>query len=190
MLINNAGIFHSPLEKTKQGLDIRLAVNYYAPYLLTNDLMPLMEKGNNSRIINLSSAAKVPVSMNALLGKKDLSVQEAYAQSKLAMTMWSFQLAQNKKNLNTIAVNPGSLLNTKMVQEAYGQFWSPAEKGSNIIFDLALSEEYKGSSGKYFDNDKGEEKGLFGPAHPDAYDQTKIDELISTTDLYLKNFSV
>ena len=43
VLINNAGVFKSPTEKSKQALDIRLAVNYIAPYLLTQALVPLLE---------------------------------------------------------------------------------------------------------------------------------------------------
>lgn len=186
VLINNAGIFNSPLSKSKKELDIRFTVNYLAPYLLTKELMPLLEKGARSRIINLSSAAQSPVSLEALSGNQHLSAQEAYAQSKLALTMWSFNLAKNVDNVSVIAVNPGSLLNTKMANEAYGQHWSSADKGANILYDLAISEEYNDVTGKYFDNDKGTEKGIFAPAHPEAYNQEKIDLLISQTELLIQ----
>lgn len=92
-----------------------------------------------------------------------------------------FNLAKQEPNITVIAVNPGSLLNTKMANEAYGQHWSPAEKGVDILLDLALSEEYKNDSGKYFDNDKGDPKGYFSTAHPDAYDEAKIKALLATT---------
>ncbi|NIJ43820.1 NAD(P)-dependent dehydrogenase (short-subunit alcohol dehydrogenase family) [Wenyingzhuangia heitensis] len=179
VLINNAGIFTSSVSKTKEGIDIRLVVNYLAPYLLTTEILPVFN--TESRIVNLSSAAQAPVSINALNGKAPLSVNEAYAQSKLALTMWSFNLADHLTNTTVIAVNPGSLLNTKMAKEAYGQHWSPAEKGSSILYDLAISNEYKGITKKYFDNDKGEVKGVFSNAHSDAYNNTKITELLSFT---------
>jgi hypothetical protein len=86
-----------------------------------------------------------------------------------------------------IALNPGSLLNTKMVSEAYGHHWSPATKGSDILYDLAVSEEYNGITGKYFDNDKGNPKGHFSEAHPDAYDDQLIAELITNTENILQN---
>jgi hypothetical protein len=92
--------------------------------------------------------------------------------------MWSFHLAKTVPEIAVIAVNPGSLLNTKMAHEAYGQHWSSADKGANILYDLAISEAYNGVTGKYFDNDK----GTFGRAHPDAYDETEIDKLIRVTD--------
>ncbi|ACN14605.1 putative dehydrogenase/reductase family protein [Desulforapulum autotrophicum HRM2] len=177
ILINNAGIFKSSASHNQSGLDVRFAVNYLAPYLLTEKLIHLIKKGNDPRIINLSSAAQSAVSIDALCGSINLSEQEAYAQSKLALTMWSFHLAEILPDVAVIAVNPGSLLNTKMVAEAYGRSWSPADKGANILYDLAVSECYKGITGKYFDNDQGN----FAQAHPDAYSEMKIAQLIQTT---------
>ena len=174
VLINNAGVFKSPVEHNADNLDIRFAVNLLAPYLLTQQLLPLLKKSNASRVINLSSAAQSAVELDALEGKKTLSAQEAYAQSKLALTMWSFYLARKYDYLNVIAVNPGSLLNTRMVQEAYGQYWSSADKGARILYELAVSENYSSSSGKYFDNDS----GVFANAHGDAYDIQKIQALV------------
>ena len=65
-----------------------------------------------------------------------------------------------------------------MVKEAYGRFWSSADKGANILYDLAISDsDYKGVTGKYFDNDS----GGFGKAHSDAYNEPKIERLIKIT---------
>ena len=177
VLINNAGVFKSKVQQNKNYLDIRFAVNYFAPFLLTNELLESLKKSDSPQVINLSSAAQATVSLEALRGNELLSEQEAYAQSKLALTMWSFYFAKTHPEINTIAVNPGSLLNTKMVKEAYGQHWSSADKGAHLLYDLATSETYAGSSGMYFDNDKGD----FNTAHPDAYDQEKITRLILET---------
>ncbi|MEM8846329.1 MAG: SDR family NAD(P)-dependent oxidoreductase [Bacteroidota bacterium] len=177
VLINNAGVFKSKVQQNENNLDIRFAVNYFAPFLLTNGLVESLKKSDSPRVINLGSAAQATVSLEALRGNELLSEQEAYAQSKLALTMWSFYFAKTHPEINTIAVNPGSLLNTKMVKEAYGQHWSSADKGAGILYDLATSETYANSSGMYFDNDKGD----FNTAHPDAYDQEKITRLILET---------
>ncbi|WP_430409498.1 SDR family NAD(P)-dependent oxidoreductase [Kordia sp.] len=182
VLINNAGVLKSSIPSNNDGLDLRFAVNYFAPYLLTQGLIPLLKKSSSPRLINLSSAAQAPVSLEALEGNIALSEQEAYAQSKLALTMWSFYLSQKLDFLNVIAVNPGSLLNTRMVQEAYGQFWSSADKGATILYDLASSEAYNDSTGQYFDNDK----GTFSKAHTDAYQQEKLERLIAETKKILK----
>ena len=190
ILINNAGIFKSSQNQTQEGFDIRFAVNYLAPYVLTNTLLPLLKKGENPRIVNLSSAAQAPVSVAALEGKETISTQEAYAQSKLALTMWGFDLAYREPTVQVLAVNPGSLLNTKMAKEAYGQHWAPAEKGANILFDLAVSEKYNGVTREYFDNDKGSDKGVFSNAHEDAYDLLKVKNLISVTEKIIEKVTV
>ena len=178
VLVNNAGVFKSKLQYNQDGLDLRFVVNYLSPYLLTKGVLPLLKKSDSARVINLSSAAQASISMEALKGSQGLSYQEAYAQSKLALTMWSFFLSEHYDFLNVIAVNPGSLLNTKMVQEAYGQFWSSADKGANILHDLAVLEKYSSSSGMYFDNDKGD----FNRAHEDAYNPQRIAQLITETN--------
>ncbi|MEM6360180.1 MAG: SDR family NAD(P)-dependent oxidoreductase [Bacteroidota bacterium] len=183
ILINNAGVFRSPVSKNNQGLDIRLAVNYLAPFILTNDLLPLIKKSEEPRIINLSSAAQASVSLKALAGTEKIGIQEAYAQSKLAITMWSFWLANQEPNLNVIAVNPGSLLNTKMAMEAYGQFWAPVDKGANILVKLTTEPKKENHSGQYFDNDKGD----FNQAHLDAYNNILISSLISETEKIIKD---
>ncbi len=177
VLINNAGVFKSKIQSNQNGLDLRFAVNYFAPYLLTNGLIQLLKNSDSPRVINLSSAAQSSVSIEALLGDKQISNQEAYAQSKLALAMWSFAFAKANSEILTIAVNPGSLLNTKMVKEAYGQHWSSADKGANILYELATSEKYSKSDGNYFDNDR----GSFNTAHNDAYDHEKIVRLLSET---------
>ncbi|MFY0630542.1 MAG: SDR family NAD(P)-dependent oxidoreductase [Flavobacteriaceae bacterium] len=187
VLINNAGIFKTTQSKNKDGFDVRMVVNYLAPYLLTKELIPLLQKGNQPRIVNLSSAAQAPVSMSSLSNEAILDTQQAYAQSKLALTMWSFDLAKKEPSISTIAVNPGSLLNTKMAIEAYGQHWSSAGKGANLLHDLATSSEFEGVTEKYFDNDLGDPRGAFGKAHTDAYNQEKIDRLMTETEKVLVN---
>ncbi|WP_299104014.1 SDR family NAD(P)-dependent oxidoreductase [uncultured Tenacibaculum sp.] len=184
VLINNAGVFKSKINQNAYG-DIRMVVNYFAPYILTNELLPILEDAETSRVINLSSAAQAPVNIEVVKGAEVLNVNSAYAQSKLALTMWTFDLANRVKNTTAIAVNPGSLLNTRMVQEAFGQHWSSADKGATILYDLAVASIYEKETGKYFDNDKGDPKGTFGVAHIDAYDKVKIEELIKTTNKVL-----
>ncbi|MEM6642901.1 MAG: SDR family NAD(P)-dependent oxidoreductase [Bacteroidota bacterium] len=182
VLINNAGIFNSPIKKDKNGIDIRFTVNFWAPVLLTNQLIPLLRKSKEPRIINLGSAAQAPVTIENLTGPSNLPDQNAYAQSKLALTMWTFYLAETIKEISSIVVNPGSLLDTKMAKEAFGQVWSSADKGSDILHDLAVAEKYHGISGEYFDNDQ----GGFGQAHPEAYNKEKTKALVETIKQYLK----
>ena len=104
VLINNAGIFHTPAVTTRDGLDERFAVNTLAPYLLTQRLMPLL--GPTARVINLSSAAQSPVDPAALSGAVKISDDfTAYAQSKLAITMWSRHLEVRKYGVRSLIFN-------------------------------------------------------------------------------------
>jgi len=204
VLINNAGVFKVANAQTDAGFDVRFVVNYFAPYLLTQALLPLMtasdvKDSNNipsdsipARIINLSSAAQQVVSLAAMAGNLKLSDKDAYAQSKLALTMWSMALAEQvaSDNINVIAVNPGSLLNTRMVSEAYGQYWSPADKGANILVALAANDAFAHQTGQYFDNDikdgeHGDERGEFGTPHSDALNKTAIAKLMQHTQQIL-----
>ena len=183
VIMNNAGVFFTDTPLNSKNHDVRFVVNYLAPFVLTNGLISLLNKSNSPRVVNLSSAAQAPVNKEVLLGKEKATAQQAYAQSKLALTMWSFYFAKQHTSISTIAVNPGSLLNTKMAQEAYGQHWSSANKGSDILLELALSDDYKDSSGLYFDNDLGD----FNKAHSEAYIDSKIEELISVTQKIITN---
>lgn len=175
VLINNAGIFKTPNPITRDGLDVRFAVNSIAPYLLTQRLLPLL--GTSARVINLSSAAQSPVDPEALTGRVRLSDDfTAYAQSKLAITMWSRAMALSLKDDGPviIAVNPGSLLGTKMVKEAFDMAGKDINIGAEILTRLALADEFATASGQYFDNDSGQ----FSPPHPDALNPQKCEEIV------------
>lgn len=179
VLINNAGIFKTSQPITADGLDVRFVVNTVAPYLLTQRLLPLMDA--HGRVVNLSSAAQAPVDLNALLGKVKLADDfGAYAQSKLAITMWSTHMAAalQGKGPIVIPVNPGSLLASKMVKEAFGQSNGGVEIGAEVLVRAALSDEFATANGKYFDNDSGQ----FGSPHRDASDAAKSAQVVETIE--------
>jgi NAD(P)-dependent dehydrogenase (short-subunit alcohol dehydrogenase family) len=169
VLINNAGVLRVADARTPDGLDVRFAVNTIAPYILTRRLLPLL--GAGGRVVNLSSAAQAPVDLAALRGERHLDDGDAYAQSKLALTMWSRHLADEGGDDRPaiIAVNPGSLLATKMVREGYGFAGHDIGIGADILVRAALSDEFADANGAYFDNDA----GRFASPHPDALDAQK-----------------
>jgi len=181
VLINNAGILKSPVERTPAGLDIRFVVNLLAPILLTQKLLPLM--GPGGRVVNLSSAAQAPVDLDALAGKRQLSAMDAYAQSKLALTMWSRHLAQDLAGRGPliIAVNPGSLLASKMVKQGFGIAGNDIGIGADILVRAAVSEEFASANGLYFDNDG----GRFADPHPDGLNERKAAALMVRVEALL-----
>jgi len=182
VVINNAGILGATDTLTNDGLDIRFAVNTFAPYVLTQRLLPLL--GPDARVVNLSSAAQSPVDLEALAGCTRIADQlNAYAQSKLALTMWSRIMAdlQQDKGLVFVAVNPGSLLATKMVKEGFGMAGKDIRTGVDILIRAALSDEFAEASGLYFDNDK----GRFASPHSEALDPQKCQEVLRVMETVL-----
>ena len=166
---------------TQDGLDVRFAVNTIAPYLLTQRLLPLL--GTSGRVVNLSSAAQSPVDPKALAGKVRLSDGAAYAESKLALTMWSRALALSLGDDGPaiIAVNPGSMLGTKMVKQAFGVAGGDVRIGAEILCRVALGDEFAAASGQYFDNDSGK----FASPHLDALDPQKSSEIVRVIEAVL-----
>ena len=185
VLINNAGVYSAPDLITQDGLDVRFAVNTIAPYLLTQRLLPLL--GSSGRVINLSSAAQSPVDPEALAGQGNLSDGEAYAQSKLALTMWSRSMALSLKQAGPaiIAVNPRSMLGSKMVKQAYGVVGGDLRIGAKILCRAALADEFAAASGQYFDNDSGQ----FASPHPDALDPQKYEKIVRVIEVVLANIT-
>lgn len=181
VLINNAGILRAPETLTPDGLDVRFAVNTIAPYLLTQRLLPLL--GTSGRVINLSSAAQSPVNFEALAGRVRLAEMAAYAQSKLALTMWSRQLAHalEADGPVIVAVNPGSLLGSKMVKEGFGIDGGDIQIGADILARAALADEFANATGLYFDNDSGQ----FASPHSDALDHQKSEALVQAIEALL-----
>jgi NAD(P)-dependent dehydrogenase (short-subunit alcohol dehydrogenase family) len=181
VLINNAGVFRTPETRTPDGLDVRFAVNTIAPYLLTRRLLPLL--GTSGRVINLSSAAQSPVDLEALAGRTRLPDMDAYAQSKLALTMWSRQLALALKADGPVivAVNPGSLLGSKMVKEGFGIDGADLRIGADILTRAALSDDFAAATGLYFDNDAGQ----FAAPHSDALDPRKSEAVVQVIEALL-----
>ncbi len=187
VLINNAGIFKTAEPITRDGMDVRFAVNTIAPYLLTQKLMPLLT--TNARVVNLSSAAQSPVDIQALIGETQITEDfTAYAQSKLALTMWSRSLALSIKGKGPmiVAVNPGSMLGTKMVKDGFGVAGGDIAIGADILTRAALSDEFADASGLYFDNDSGQ----FSDPHADALTPEKCEAVITALESLLKRYDV
>lgn len=174
VLINNAGVYKTPQPRTADGFDLRFAVNLFAPYILTDRLQAIIPI--TGRVVNLSSAAQAPVNLRAISGEEALGDMPAYAQSKLALTMWTRELAKsNPEGPLFVSVNPGSLLNTNMVKEGWGGSDNDIGIGADILYRAALSDEFDGHSGDYFDNDS----GRFAPPHPDGLNDDKSAAVIA-----------
>lgn len=180
VLINNAGVFKVD-NPVVGGFDVRIVVNTITPYLLTNELKKAGAFNENARVINLSSAAQATVDLSAVSGQKPFANDsEAYAQSKLALTMWTNYLAPSykKDNIMMCSVNPKSFLGSKMVKSAYGMSGVDLNIGADILIKASLSDEFANVHGQYFDNDY----EMFAQPHPDALDEKRCEQLVFAID--------
>lgn len=174
VIINNAGVLKTANSVTPSGLDIRFVVNTLAPMLLTQKLLPQLS--NDGRIINLSSAAQARIDFELLNGNRQTNDDlNAYSQSKLAITQWTAYLANTLQNeQSAIALNPGSLLGSKMVKEGFGISGKDINIGADIIFRLACDIDIHNHNGGYFDNDGGD----WGRPHQDVLNMSKNEKLV------------
>jgi NAD(P)-dependent dehydrogenase (short-subunit alcohol dehydrogenase family) len=161
-LINNAAVGAGDREKARQrelsadGYELRFAVNYLAPFLLTQLLLPLLRKADSARIINVSSAGQQPVNFSDVMMEKHYEGLEAYRQSKLAQIMFTIDLAEQLKpdGITVNALHPASLMPTKMVYEYFDRTMSTLQDGIDSVMQLATAPELDGVTGKYFDQQR------------------------------------
>ncbi len=183
-IINNAGVFKVGQTQTAEGHDVRFMVNTFAPYALTRALLPILPK--NARIVNLSSAAQAPVDIDALHGRKRVSDMDAYAQSKLAITIWSQEMAKELVDGPlVVSVNPASLLASKMVKEGFGVEGKDMQIGADILCEATLGDSFADASGKYFDNDI----GAFSQPHAAALNAGHCAEVMQAIEAAVNQLS-
>lgn len=152
VLINNAGVGFADERYSKDGYELRFAVNYLAPFLLTNLLLPEIKKKSPSRIVNVSSAGQSPVNFDDIMHEKHFDAVKAYCQSKLALIMYTIDLAEKLKdeNVTVNSLHPGTYLDTNMVRRSKINPWGEPEGGADAVVYLATSPELSNVTGKYF----------------------------------------
>jgi NAD(P)-dependent dehydrogenase (short-subunit alcohol dehydrogenase family) len=156
LLINNAGIgFGRPgaeREQSQDGLELRFAVNYLAPFLLTHRLLPALLEAAPSRVVNVASIGQEELDFDDLQMVHGYSSVQAYCRSKLALIMFTFDLAAELQRLDVTvnALHPATLMNTFMVQESQWQPRSTVDEGADAIMNLAVG-DLQGRTGEFFD---------------------------------------
>lgn len=111
VLINNAGVMCCPKQYTSDGFEWQLGVNYLGPFLLTNLLLDKLKESSQGRIINVISPIykKSSVNFDDLNSTEHYDPKLAYGQSKLALVLFSLELAKRLEgtNITVNCVNPG-----------------------------------------------------------------------------------
>src|ERR1700730_3335222 len=103
VLINNAGAaFPGRRRETVDGLEMTFAVNYLAPFLLTNLLLDVLKASAPARIVTVSSNAQASgsIQLDDLQAEKLYRPMRTYPQSKLAVVLFTYELARRCKFWN------------------------------------------------------------------------------------------
>lgn len=184
VLINNVGGFYMKRMETVDGIELTWALNHLAYFLLTDLLLDMLTVNAPARIINVSSNAHFGggINFDDLQGKRFYIGWLAYAQSKLANVLFTFELARRLDGSGVTAnvLHPGFVatgfgLNNSgvvgaIVRLLYRFGISPQEGAQTSIY-LATSPEVEGVSGEYFVKSKATQ------AAKRAYDETVAKRL-------------
>ena len=173
VLVNNAGVIVQERKESEDGYELTFAVNYLSHFLLTRLLLPLLKDSVPARIVNVASSGQSPLYFSNLMLERGYDAMRAYSQSKLAQVMFTFDLAEHLQDTGVTvnALHPASLMDTKMVQSAFGYTLSTVEEGAQTVVRLAVSQEVNRVTGRYFD---GQQEAR---ANRQAYDPKARDRL-------------
>lgn len=155
LLVNNAGILgnaSTPRRESKDGHELTFAINYLSHFLLTRELLPLLEAGAPSRIVNVASGAQRPIDFDNVMLKTGYDSNTAYAQSKLAQVLFTVSLSEqlDPARVTATSLHPATMMNTPMVIDNGIQPRSSVEDGANAVMQLAVGAALSGRSGLYF----------------------------------------
>ncbi|KAF1485352.1 Dehydrogenase/reductase SDR family member on chromosome X, partial [Megadyptes antipodes antipodes] len=174
VLVNNAGVMLVPERKTEDGFEEHFGLNYLGHFLLTNLLLDTLKQSgthsHNARIITVSSATHYvgKLHLNDLQSRCSYSPHGAYAQSKLALVLFTYRLQHlltaNGSHVTANVVDPG-VVNTELYKHVFWAvkvakwmtawlFFKTPEEGASTSIYAAVSPEMEGAGGCYLYNEK------------------------------------
>ncbi|MBC8505359.1 MAG: SDR family NAD(P)-dependent oxidoreductase [Anaerolineales bacterium] len=160
VLVNNAGVYKVKREETVSGIEMSFAVNYLAPFMLSQMLIENLEASGNGRIINMVSELykSGAIDFENIMMETGNKVGSAYANSKLAVVLYTIELAKRtrEKGIAVNAMHPGVLATSafrdypNLMVKFMSLFLEKPQKGGERIAYLATSDAVNEVSGKYF----------------------------------------
>lgn len=181
VLVNNAGIGASvptrERAESRDGIELRFAVNYLSHYLLTRDLLPLLKRAAPARIVNVSSAGQAPIDFEDPMLESGYSGVRAYCQSKLAQILSTIELAGEvaSAGITVNALHPSTFMPTKIVSKPTSTLEQGVAATMHLIADPALARV----TGKYFDRTQEAQ------SHLQAYDAAARAQLHALSEQLL-----
>ena len=181
VLVNNAGLGFGAPGETRQvsaaGHELRFAVNYLAPVLLTRRLLPLLTASAPARIVNVGSLGQVPFAPAEAEFEAGYNGVDAYRRSKLALAAFTFDLAAElaPDQVTVNCLHPATFMDTAMVRLGGITPVSTVEQGGEATMRLITDPSLDTVTGQFFDGQK------TSRALPQAYDQQFRTQLREVT---------
>lgn len=160
VLVNNAGVLVREHTLNEDGIESTFAINHLGYFLLTNLLLDLLKKSAPSRVINVASTAHRygRLDIGGWVSGRDYSAFGAYANSKLANVLFTYELARRLEGTGVTAncLHPGAVGTNlfrglpKLLQAVIALVTMNPARGARTSIYLASSSEVEGVSGKYF----------------------------------------
>jgi len=157
-LVHCAGVFTKSRSVTPDGVETMFATNHLGPFLLTNLLLPHLERGAPARIITVSAPSTSEFDFDDLQGAKEWRPYHQFGASKMGNLLMAFTLARklDKAQVTSNAVHPG-LMKSDLMREAPA-FLRPIlalvskrpEVAAGKIAALASSKRAAGVTGAFF----------------------------------------
>lgn len=174
VLVNNAGVGllgNASRKLSADGYELHFQVNYLAHFLLTELLLPLLEKSAPARIVNVASGAQTPIDFDDPQIEQNYDGWRAYGQSKLAQITFTKALAERLEGtgVTTYSLHPASFMDTEMVRDAGITPQSTVDEGTDAVMHLITGEGLE--NGAFFNGQRP------ARAHAQAYDKVARERL-------------
>ena len=154
VLVSNAGVGAGDERLlSRDGHELRFAVNHLAGFLLTRRLLGLLRSGAPSRVVNVASVGQAAIDFDDVMLDHGFSGSRAYAQSKLAQIISTFDLAEDLAGdgVTVNALHPATLMDTTMVREAFGRARTTVREGADAALRLIADPALQDLTGRYFE---------------------------------------
>lgn len=186
LVVNNAGVGAGAdsrrRELSRDGYELRLAVNYLAPVVLTRALRAPLRAAGNAQVLNIGSAGQSPIDFDDPQFTKGYTGMEAYMRSKFALATFTLAVADEyaRDGIRVNCSHPANYMDTTMVLETGMSPWSSVAEGTKSVL-YAVQAGLSGKSGQFFN------ESHVGRAHQMAYRKETQERLIFLTDFLVES---
>jgi NAD(P)-dependent dehydrogenase (short-subunit alcohol dehydrogenase family) len=169
-LLNNAGVMAPPKRlETADGFELQFGTNVLGHFLLTQQLMPNLEKAESARVVTVASIAhkRGRMQFDDLQYQNDYDPGRSYAQSKLANLLFTFELERRLQNssVTSLACHPGVASTSLFVTGDYGFLEKLIRTIASYAIGLFLNSELQGALPTLYaaTSEHAEGGGYYGP---------------------------